>query len=292
MLQSSFMDLLVHILEDSLIDTLRLIPFLFVTYLIMEAIEHKMEGRAEQAVQRAGFAGPIVGALMGAFPQCGFSAAAATLYAGRVITLGALFAVFLATSDELLPILIAEQAPISMMVQILGTKVLIGMVMGFIVDAFMRITARHHRHLHIHDLCEHDHCDCDDGIVKSALKHTLQVTVFIFLISLIVTGAIELVGEDALAAFLASQPVLSVVASAVVGLIPNCAASVIITELYLEGTLSAGSMMSGLLVSAGVGFLVLYRTNRPIRSTLGIVGMLLVIGVAWGFIIDACGIVF
>lgn len=292
MLQSSFMDLLVHILEDSLIDTLRLIPFLFVTYLIMEAIEHKMEGRAEQAVQRAGFAGPIVGALMGAFPQCGFSAAAATLYAGRVITLGTLFAVFLATSDELLPILIAEQAPISMMVQILGTKVLIGMVMGFIVDAFMRITARHHRHLHIHDLCEHDHCDCDDGIVKSALKHTLQVTVFIFLISLIVTGAIELVGEDALAAFLASQPVLSVVASAVVGLIPNCAASVIITELYLEGTLSAGSMMSGLLVSAGVGFLVLYRTNRPIRSTLGIVGMLLVIGVAWGFIIDACGIVF
>lgn len=292
MLQSSFMDLLVHILEDSLIDTLRLIPFLFVTYLIMEAIEHKMEGRAEQAVQRAGFAGPIVGALMGAFPQCGFSAAAATLYAGRVITLGTLFAVFLATSDELLPILIAEQAPISMMVQILGTKVLIGMVMGFIVDAFMRITARHHRHLHIHDLCEHDHCDCDDGIVKSALKHTLQVTVFIFLISLIVTGAIELVGEDALAAFLASQPVLSVAASAVVGLIPNCAASVIITELYLEGALSAGSMMSGLLVSAGVGFLVLYRTNRPIRSTLGIVGMLLVIGVAWGFIIDACGIVF
>ena len=292
MLQSSSMDLLVNILEDSLIDTLRLIPFLFVTYLIMEAIEHKMEGRAEQAVQRAGFAGPIVGALMGAFPQCGFSAAAATLYAGRVITLGTLFAVFLATSDELLPILIAEQAPISMMVQILGIKVLIGMVMGFIVDAFMRITARHHKHLHIHDLCEHDHCDCDDGIVKSALRHTLQVTVFIFLISLVVTGAIELVGEDALAAFLASQPVLSVVASAVVGLIPNCAASVIITELYLEGTLSAGSMMSGLLVSAGVGFLVLYRTNRPIRSTLGIVGMLLIIGVAWGFIIDACGIVF
>lgn len=292
MLQSSFMDLLLHIFEDALLDTVRLVPFLFVTYLVMEAIEHKMEGRAEQAVQRAGFAGPIVGALAGAFPQCGFSAAAATLYAGRVITLGTLFAVFLATSDELLPILIAEQAPLSMMAQILGAKVIIGMIMGFIVDAFMRITARHHKHLHIHDLCEHDHCDCEDGIVKSALKHTLQVTIFIFLVTLVIAGAIELIGEDALAAFLSSQPLLSVVASAIVGLIPNCAASVVITELYLEGTISAGSMMSGLLVSAGVGFLVLYRTNRPVRSTIGIVAVLLVISIAWGFLIDAFGIVF
>ncbi len=292
MLQSSFMDLVIHIFEDALIDTLRLIPFLFVTYLAMEAIEHKMEGRAEQVVQRAGFAGPVVGALVGAFPQCGFSAAAATLYAGRVITLGTLFAVFLATSDELLPILIAEQAPLSMMLQILGAKVLIGMVMGFIVDAFMRITARHHKHLHIHDLCEHDHCDCEDGIVKSALKHTAQVSLFIFLITLVIAALIEGIGEDALTSFLSSQPMLSVVASAIVGLIPNCAASVVITELYLQGALSAGSLISGLLVSAGVGFLVLYRTNRPIKSTLGIVGVLLLIGIAWGFIIDACGIVF
>ena len=309
-----------HVLEHSISDTLYLIPFLFVTYLAMEWLEHRTAGKTQEAIQRAGAAGPIVGAVLGAVPQCGFSAAAATLWAGRVITLGTLFAVFLSTSDEMLPIFIAEQVPIEVILKILAAKIVIGMVMGFIVDAVLRIAQRDKQNLRIHELCERDHCHCNGdcetceqqpelaydfehdeehehhheggSILRSALKHTVQVTVFIFIITLVLDGALELVGEDALAAFLGSNPVLSVLGSALVGLIPNCAASVVIAQLYVEGALGAGAMMAGLLVSAGVGLLVLFRTNRDLRQNLIVLAGLWATGVFWGLIISAFGIAF
>lgn len=325
--------IITHVLEHSIEDTLYLVPFLFVTYLAMEWLEHASGARTQEAVQRAGAAGPVVGAVLGVVPQCGFSAASATLYAGRVITLGTLFAVFLSTSDEMLPIFLAEQVPASTILKIMGAKVIIGMVMGFIVDAALRIARRDKQSLRIHELCERDRCQCggdcatcqsnpelvyqhhDDcahgcshehhehdhahdhdhgwrGIFKSAFVHTAQVTVFIFLITLALTAVLEVVGEDALAGFLGANPVLSVVASSLVGLIPNCAASVVIAQLYLEGVLGAGSMMAGLLVSAGVGILVLLRANRRARENLAIIGVLWATGVAWGLVIDAFGIVF
>ena len=289
----TFMEILSDVLIDALIDTAKLVPFLFLTYWAMEALEHAAGDKAAEAVRHAGAAGPLIGALLGAFPQCGFSAAASTFYAGRVITLGTLFAVFLATSDEMLPIFIAEQVSPSLMLQILGIKVVVGMLTGFIVDAVMRLARRfQHEGLHIHDLCEQDHCGCHDeegSPLRSAIKHTAQVTLFIFLVSLVLGGAIELVGEEAFADFIASNPTASVFASALVGLIPNCAASVIITELYLEGTLGFAAAMSGLLVSAGVGLLVLLRTNRrPLQNAL-IVGALFAIGVIWGLVFQATG---
>lgn len=191
----------------------------------------------------------------------------------------------------MLPILIAEQEPM-LIVKILGAKVIIGMVMGFIVDAVMRLVKRNEKQVHIHELCEQEHCDCEDGIFKSAVKHTLHVVLFIFLISLVLGGVIEAVGEDVLGEFLAAQPMLSVFASCLVGLIPNCAASVVITELFLEGTISTGAMMGGLLTGAGIGLLVLFRANRPMKQNLLIVAMLWAIGVAWGACFDALGIVF
>ena len=309
-----------HVLEHSIEDTLYLIPFLFVTYLAMEWLEHKAGGKAEDAVRRAGAAGPVVGALVGIVPQCGFSAAAATLWAGRVITLGTLFAVFLSTSDEMLPIFLAEQVAPATILKIMGVKLMIGMVMGFVVDAVIRLARRDREKLRIHELCERDRCHCNGdcetceqqpelaydfehdeehehhheggSILRSALKHTLQVTVFIFIITLVLDGALELVGEDALAAFLGSNPVLSVLGSALVGLIPNCAASVVIAQLYVEGALGAGAMMAGLLVSAGVGLLVLFRTNRGLRQNLIVLAGLWATGVFWGLIISAFGIVF
>lgn len=284
-----------HVLEHSVEDTLYIIPFLFVTYLAMEWLEHRTSGKAEAAIQRAGAAGPVVGALVGAVPQCGFSAAAATLYAGRVITLGTLFAVFLSTSDEMLPIFLAEQVPLDVILKILGAKIVIGMVMGFIVDAVLRIARRIDSPLHIHDLCEHDHCHChggEGGILKSALKHTLQVTLFIFVITIVLNGILEVVGEDVLAEFLAANPALSVFGSALVGLVPNCAASVVIAQLYVEGVLGAGAMLAGLLVSAGVGLLVLVRANRHWKQNAGIIVVLYATGVAWGLIANALGIVF
>ena len=284
-----------HVLEHSVADTLYLIPFLFVTYLVMEWLEHKTGGKAQAAVQRAGAAGPIVGAVVGVVPQCGFSAVAATLWAGRVITLGTLFAVFLSTSDEMLPIFIAEQVPLIVILKILGAKIVVGMVMGFVVDAGMRLARRIDAPLHIHDLCERDHCHCHDGeggILMSALKHTLQVTVFIFVITIVLNGVLEVVGEDALGEFLGANPVLSVFGSALVGLVPNCAASVVIAQLYVSGVLGSGAMLAGLLVSAGVGLLVLVRTNRHWKQNVAIIVGLYAMGVFWGLIANALGIVF
>lgn len=279
-------------------DTAKLLPFLFLCYLLMEFIEHRAGDRFVSAVGSTRYAGPLVGALLGAFPQCGFSAAAATLFSGRVITIGTLIAVFLATSDEMLPIFLAEQVSPAIILKILGAKVVIGMAMGFLIDFALRLVHRDpHPHMHIHDLCEEDDCECDDeghghGILRSATSHTLQVTLFIFLVTLVVDGVVVLVGEDAFAAFISANAGLSIVASAVVGLIPNCAASVVITELYLEGTLGTGAMMSGLLVSAGIGLLVLFRANRMWRENLVIIALLLVIGIIWGFGFQASGFVF
>lgn len=325
--------IIMHTLEHSIEDTLYLIPFLFVTYLAMEWLEHKTGGRTQEAVQRAGAAGPVLGSLLGVIPQCGFSAAAATLYAGRVITLGTVFAVFLSTSDEMLPIFLAEQVPIDTVVKVMGAKMIIGMVMGFIVDAALRLVRRDRQNLRIHELCARDKCHCggdcatceenpalvyehhDDcgsccthehhehdhghdhdhgwkGIAKSAFVHTAQVTLFIFVITLVLNGVLETVGEDALAAFVGSNSVLAVFASALVGLVPNCAASVVVAQLYVEGVLGAGAMLSGLLVSAGIGLLVLVRTNRRAKENLAIVAILYVTGVAWGLAVNALGIVF
>ena len=284
-----------HVLEHSVADTLYIIPFLFVTYLVMEWLEHKTSGRTEAAVQRAGAAGPAVGALVGVVPQCGFSAAAATLWAGRVITLGTLFAVFLSTADEMLPIFIAEQVPVVVILKILAAKIVIGMVMGFLVDAGMRIARRIDSPLHIHELCERDHCHCHDGeggILKSAIKHTLQVTLFVFLITLVLNGVLEVVGEDVLGEFLSANPALSVFGAALVGLVPNCAASIVVAQLYVSGVLGSGAMLAGLLVSAGVGLLVLVRTNRHWKQNVAIIAGLYVTGVVWGFIANALGVVF
>lgn len=328
-----FVHILQHTLEHSVSDTLYLIPFLFLTYVAMEWLEHRTAGKTQEAIQHAGAAGPIVGAVLGVVPQCGFSAAAATLYAGRVVTLGTLFAVFLSTSDEMLPIFIAEQVPVETIAKILGAKLLIGMIMGFIVDTVLRLARRDKQKLRIHELCEQDRCHCNNecatcesnpelvyqhhddcaagcshehhahehdhdhshgwkSILKSALIHTVQVGVFVFLITFALNYVLEVVGEDALASFLGSNTVLSVLTSALVGLIPNCAASVAIAQLYLEGVLGAGAMMAGLLVSAGVGLLVLLRANRPLRQTIAIIVLLYVTGVAWGLVGNAFGIVF
>ena len=300
-----------HVLEHSFVETIYLVPFLFLAYLAMEWLEHKTGERTQKAIARAGAAGPVVGSVLGVVPQCGFSAVAATLSAGRVITLGTLFAIFL-----------AEAVPAGTILSIMGTKLVIGMIMGFIVDLVLRLARRDKQGLRIHELCEQDNCGCNDdcatceqsperayehhddvehthvhgsgwkGILKSATKHTLQVMVFIFLIVLVLNAVIEGVGEDALASFVEANPNFSVFASALVGLIPNCAPSVIIAQLYVEGMLGAGAMLSGLLVSAGVGLLVLVRANRHWKQNLAIIAVLYAIGVVWGLIVNALGIVF
>ncbi len=287
-------DTICDILLDAGLDTLKLIPFLFVTYLIMEWFEHRMETKSQSAVLKAGRLGPLIGGLVGAAPQCGFSAAASSLFSGGMITAGTLIAVFLSTSDEMLPIFISEQVPVPTMIKILATKAVMGIVFGFLLDLvyhgmmkrplrYKNITNPHS----VHDVCENEHCKCEEGIFKSAIFHTLQITLFIFIFSLIIGGIVEGVGEDAISGIFTGIPVVGELIAGLVGLIPNCAASVVITELYLDGVIGAGPMITGLLVSAGVGLLVLFRLNRKhLKQNLAIVGYLYIIGVLLGIVVD------
>lgn len=288
---------MLHILEHTLShmieDSVKLLPFLFFTYLLMELLEHTTGGKVQNKIKNAGKVGPLWGGLLGIMPQCGFSAAAASLYAGRVITVGTLLAVFLSTSDEMLPIFISESVAPATIIKILGAKVCIAIVSGFLAElVYVNVFKKKEKDMDIHVVCEEEHCSCEDGVLKSALKHTLKIFVYILLITFILTLVIEMIGEDHLAVVFQNIPVVGEMIAALVGLIPNCASSVVITELYLSGIIGAGAMMSGLLVNAGVGLLVLFRLNRNWKQNAGIMAALYGFGVVWGVIIELLGIAF
>lgn len=294
---------------DALIDTAKILPFLFVTYLGMEWLEHRTGDKTKNAVEKAGRLGPLFGGLLGVIPQCGFSAAAASLYAGRVVTLGTLIAVFLSTSDEMLPIMLGELTSGSstwqLIVKALVVKMIYGIIIGFAIDLLHRfmmlkgwIKPRHilpkssDRKLleeepgteHIKDLCEQEKCECSKGIFRSAISHTLQVIVYILLISIVLNLVITFGGEDIIRNLLNGRPVLGALVAGVIGLIPNCAASVALTELYLQGAISVGAMLAGLMVGAGSGLLILFKTNRDWKGNLELVGILYAVGVVGGIL--------
>ena len=273
---------MLHLIIHSLEDTAKLLPFLYLTYLAMEYLEHKLEGKTDALMKKAGRFGPLCGGILGVVPQCGFSAAAASLYAGRVITLGTLLAVFLSTSDEMLPILISHQTPVSTVLSILAIKAVLGAAVGFAVDAVCRRRG-HMPTGAIAELCDKEHCHCEEGsMFLATLRHTVSIGLFIWLLSFLIALALHLLGEDVLREILMGRPVLGVFLSALVGLIPNCAASVAITTLYLDGLLRFGSMVAGLLVSAGAGVLVLLRINRNGKENAKIVLLLYAAGVILG----------
>lgn len=281
------MQVLLEILQETSLDTLKLIPFLFITYLIMEYIEHKTSDKVKDKIQKSGKFGPLLGAIVGIFPQCGFSVSATNLYAARVITLGTLMSVYLTTSDEMLPILLTEAIPVTIILTILGIKLIIGIIAGFAIDAIIRLIKRDKKEEQkIEELCEHEHCHCEEGIVISAAKHTLNIIVFIFLITLVINGVITLIGEEAIANFISQNLVLGPIIAGFIGLIPNCASSVILTELFVENVISIPVLISGVAVNAGVGLLVLFKTNKNIKENLSIIGLLYAIGVLSGIILQ------
>lgn len=275
---------------DSLIDTVKLIPFLLITYIIMEFIEHKTSHKTKDAIKKSGHFGPLIGGILGVVPQCGFSAAASSLYSARIITLGTLIAVFLSTSDEMLPILISEAVDVRIILSILGIKLVIAVIVGFIIDLFFRKKFETSEdEPEIKDLCEHEHCHCEHGIFKSALKHTINITLYIFIISLVLNIIIYFIGEDNLAHILNSTPIIGPIIASLVGLISNCASSVIITQLYLSKVLNFATMIAGLLVNTGVGLLILFRTNKDLKENIKITVLLFAIGVIFGIIFDLIG---
>ena len=281
---------MLEILSHTIIDTIKLLPFLFITYLIMEYIEHKTSNKAKETIKKSGKFGPFFGSLLGIVPQCGFSVVATNLYAVRVISLGTLIAIYLSTSDEMLPILISEAVPIWVILKILSLKFLIGIIAGFAIDLILRKRKNDKQEEYeIKSLCEHDHCHCENGIIKSALKHTINIFIFIFIITFVINILIHVIGEDTLSHFILNQPILGPILSGIIGLIPNCASSVIITQLYLEQVITLGTMMAGSLVSAGVGLMVLCKVNHNAKDNIKIIGLLYSIGVIAGILIELIG---
>ena len=348
---------------DAILDSLKLFPFLFVTYLFMEWLEHGAADKFEDMIAKAGKAGPFIGAILGVVPQCGFSGAAATLYAGRVVTLGTLVSVFLVTSDEMLPVMLSQAVEPSVIAKVLAIKVVVGMAVGFALDAVLQRTGRIHSGFgsvrahaghegnDIRQLCELEGCDCADGcacdscgkreqtiaknpcpscgyeldhaahheapahdhdhdhdhdhghehghshgahagwghLALAALKHSLQITIFVFIICLLLNLVVEAGLEDAIA-IVAGAPVVGSLVAAVLGLIPNCAVSVALTQLYLDGVLAGGAMMSGLAVNAGIGLIVLFRTNNDSRENMLICGFMVAVGIVVGLVVEATGI--
>lgn len=282
-----------EIIIDSVIDSIKLLPFLFLTYLFMEWLEHKTGSAARNRIRTAGKLGPVWGGLLGVIPQCGFSAAASSLFTGRVITVGTLIAVYLSTSDEMFPIMISNAVPAVTIIRILACKAAIGIISGLIVEyVYTHILKKQEGDLDIHEICEEERCNCEHGLISSAATHTLKVFVYIFLISLGLNIIIGLVGEETLAGLFTGASVIGELIAALVGLIPNCASSVVITQLYLDHIIGAGAMMAGLLVNAGVGLLILFRLNHDRVQNLKIIGTLYGLGVFWGIIIELSGIVF
>ena len=284
---------MIEIIEETLIDSIKLLPFLFITYLIMEYIEHKTSDKLKNTIKKCGKYGPVIGGLLGTIPQCGFSVAATNLYATRIITLGTLISVYLATSDEMIPILLSEGAPITTILLILGIKLVIAIIAGFIIDFIIRRKNKENdEEERIIDLCEKEHCHCEHGIFKSALKHTLNIFVFIIIITFIINILIHFIGEDNIANFVRINPILGPVLAGIIGLIPNCASSVILTQLYVENVIPVATMISGLLAGTGIGLAVLFRMNKGIKENLKITALMYVIGVISGIILQLIGVKF
>lgn len=273
-----------EIILDTLIDGLKLLPFLFVTFLIMEFIEHKFNKKSKAKITKAGKLGPLFGSLLGAVPQCGFSVIATNLYATRIITVGTLISIYLSTSDEMLPILLSEHAPITIILRILLIKVLIGMICGFIIDLVLR--RKENKDYEIKDFCLESHCDCEHGILKSSIKHTFNILLFILIISFILNIGIEYLGEDGIGKLFLKDTIFSPFLSSLVGLIPNCGASVVLTELYLHGVISLSSAIAGLLTGSGVALLVLFRVNKNLKDNVKILLTIYLIGALSGIIIN------
>ena len=277
---------MLDVIFDGLFDTLKLLPYLFITFILLEMLEHKISKKNQDILIKNKKIGPVVGGLFGALPQCGFSTMAANLFSSKVITMGTLIAVFLSTSDEMLPIMISEKVDFLFVLKIIGFKIIVGVVIGLIVDMLF-LDKEHIVASHIHEVCDNDHCNCNkDGILKSSIKHTMKIAFFILIANLIINIIIFNIGEDKLSNLLLSKNGITYFLSSLFGMIPNCASSVIITKLYLSKLITLGGMLSGLLSGSGVGILLLFRTNRNLKENILVLSIIYFVGVFLGMIVD------
>lgn len=278
-----------EVILDTIVDSLKLIPFLLVAFLIIELLEHKLNNKTKNILTKSKKIGPIIGSLLGVIPQCGFSVMATNLYITRIITLGTLISIYLSTSDEMLIIMISEKVEISLILKILLIKIFFGIVYGLIIDKIINKKKKDKETNY--ELCDKEHCDCNHSILLSAIKHTLHITLFIFIITLIINTIFTLLGDNYLSKILLNNSILSPFITSLIGLIPNCAASVILTELYLNSTISLGALIGGLLTSSGSSLLVLIKNNKNQKENLSIILLLYTLGVLSGIIIELISLI-
>ena len=279
-------NVMLDVILDTLMDALKLLPFLFVAFLIIEAIEHKLSHKSKKVITKAGKVGPLFGSLLGAIPQCGFSVMATNLYVTRIVTLGTLISVYLSTSDEMLPVLLSNKTKFSVIFKIIITKVIIGMLFGFIIDFFLRKRKQTNIEKKHYDLCEHEHCDCSHGILKSAIKHTLITLIFILGTTLVLNICMEYFGNDMMNKVLLKNNIFGSFITSLIGLIPNCGSSVAITQLYLDHAISYGAMMGGLLTASGISLLVLFKINKSVKENVKILLLVYFLGAISGVILE------
>ena len=285
-----FGDFLDSAVLHTLLDTLKIIPLLFLTYLLMEFIEHKAADKTVSFMKRSGKLGPIAGGALGLVPQCGFSAVASNLYSAKIVTMGTLVAVFLATSDEMLPILIGSNISVKSILFILLYKVTVAIAVGFITDTVLHLLGRQNDGIDIDGICEAGGCHCEKGILRSALHHTLSITLFVLAFTFVINTAVFFIGDDNMMAIMYGKPFISHLIAALFGLIPNCAASVALTGFYISGYITLGTMLSGLFSGAGIGLLVLWRVNKNIKANLLITAILVLSGTLFGLVADISGL--
>ena len=283
-----------HVLEHTLEDTLRMLPFLYLAYLFIEYIEQRQGQRIERALAGGGRWGVIPGAVLGCVPQCGFSAMAANLYGGRVITLGTLMAVFLATSDEAVPLLMAMPEKWPALAGLLAVKIVWALAAGLLLDTVLRpllpagLVGGYTGHADEVD-CHEEHGE-HSNIFLAALRHTISIYLYIFAFSLLIGLAFSAVGEEAITTALAGMGLFQPMLTALVGLVPNCAASVLLAQLYIQGAISFGSLFAGLTAGAGVGLAVLWRVNPSWKQNLFMTGLLWAVGAAAGMLLHLAGL--
>jgi len=282
---------MIDIILDTLIDSLKLLPFLFIAFLIIELIEHKLNKKTKELVSKSGNVGPLIGSLLGLFPQCGFSVMATNLYVTRIITLGTLISIYLATSDEMLPIMLSQKIAFIEIVKLLGIKFICGIIWGFIIDLLLNKKSK--KENINYEICDEDHCNChEEGVIKSTLIHTLKTLLFIMLVSFLLNILLHFIGEDNLSKLFLKNSIFGPFISSLLGLIPNCGSSIVITELYLNGAISLGSAMAGLLTGSGVALLVLFKENKDIKENITILSLLYGLGVISGIIIELITMIF
>lgn len=278
------MSMIIDIVLDACLDCLKMLPFLLGAFLILEFFEKMSSSRYEIILKRVGAAGPLAGAVLGCIPQCGFSVMAANFYAGGLLSPGTLLAVFIATSDEAILLLLGYPERAGDILWLILIKVIVGVVAGYIVDFFLRSWIEEEKE--IHGICSHCGCEKEHGILMPALRHTAQIMLYLFFFNLILGGLIEVFGVESMSAYLLGNTPFQPMIAVLIGLIPNCAASVILSQLYLSGAISFASVVAGLCTGAGIGLVVLFKMNHHKKENLKIMGTLIAVGIITGMVLQ------